>query len=345
LKKAFIHIICLLFVCCMAWNIPVNAQDNTADNMLLFQRTIGGWAKSYNGKQPVDYKKTYSDTEKAAISDEQGRNDATIDNGATNKEIRYLLKAYKGSGNKTYLDGAEKGISYLLKAQYQNGGWPQFYPDHSSYRGEITFNDNAMMNTMALMDDLANKRGDFAVVNEKLARSATKAVEKGIDCILKTQVKVNGKLTAWCAQYNDVTLEPAKARAYELPSLSGNESVAIVDFLMRRPNPSNAIKQSVNSAIAWFTAVQIKGYKVAAVKDASLPKGFDRMLQPDSNNVMWARFYDIETNDPFFCGRDGVKKKSLADIEPERRNGYAWYGTWPKALIEEKYPAWKATNG
>jgi PelA/Pel-15E family pectate lyase len=313
--------------------------------MLLFQRTVGGWSKSYNGKQPVDYKKAYGENEKAAIKDEQGRNDATIDNGATNKEIRYLLKAYSNSGNKVYLDGAEKGIDYLLKAQYKNGGWPQFYPDHSGYRGEITFNDNAMMNTMTIMDDLANKRGDFAVVNEKLAKSAAKAVEKGIDCILKTQVKVNGKLTVWCAQYNEVTLEPAKARAYELPSLSGNESVAIVDFLMRRPNPSNAIKQAVNSAIAWFTAVQIKGYKFTAVKDASLPKGYDRVLQPDSNNVMWARFYDIETNEPFFCGRDGVKKKSVAEIEAERRNGYAWYGTWPKALIEEKYPAWKATNG
>jgi PelA/Pel-15E family pectate lyase len=329
----------------MAWDMPVAAQDIVADNMLLFQRSVGGWSKSYKGKQPVDYKKAYTEAEKASIKVDQGRNDATIDNGATNKEIRYLLKAYSSSRNKAYLDGAENGIRYLLKAQYKNGGWPQFYPDHSGYRGEITFNDNAMMNTMGLMDDLANKRGDFAAVNVSLVKSAVKAVEKGIDCILKAQVKVNGKLTAWCAQHNEVTLEPAKARAYELPSLSGNESVAIVDFLMRRANPSTEIKEAVNSAIAWFNDVQIKGYKVASIKDASLPKGFDRVLQPDENNVMWARFYDIATNEPFFCGRDGVKKKSFADIEYERRNGYAWYGTWPKVLIEEKYPAWKATNG
>jgi len=198
---------------------------------------------------------------------------------------------------------------------------------------------------LQVLDDLANKRGDYAAVNDKLVKSAAEAVAKGIDCILKTQVKVNGKLTAWCAQYNEVTLEPANARAFELISLSGAESTAIVDFLMRQPNPSEAVKQAVNSAVAWFKTAEIKGYKLVTIKDASAPKGTDRVLQPDENNVMWARFYDIETNQPFFCGRDGVKKANIADIEYERRNGYSWYGDWPKKLIEEKYPAWKAANG
>ena len=36
-----------------------------------------------------------------------------------------------------------------------------------------------------------------------------------------------------------------------------------------------------------------------------------------------------------FCGRDGVKKYDIAEIEPERRNGYAWYGTWGKKVAED----------
>ena len=32
---------------------------------------------------------------------------------------------------------------------------------------------------------------------------------------------------------------------------------------------------------------------------------------------------------------------SLAEIEYERRNGYSWLGTWPEALIQREYPAWK----
>jgi hypothetical protein len=36
-----------------------------------------------------------------------------------------------------------------------------------------------------------------------------------------------------------------------------------------------------------------------------------------------------------------VKKYDIAEIEPERRNGYAWYGTWPARLPKE-HAAWKA---
>ena len=46
---------------------------------------------------------------------------------------------------------------------------------------------------------------------------------------------------------------------------------------------------------------------------------------------LWARF-TIETNRPMFSGRDGVKKYSLAEIERERRNGYAWYGNWGESV-------------
>ena len=49
--------------------------------------------------------------------------------------------------------------------------------------------------------------------------------------------------TAWCAQYDEVSLLPAKARAFELPSLSGEESVGIVRFLMDTEQPTPAIEK------------------------------------------------------------------------------------------------------
>ena len=39
--------------------------------------------------------------------------------------------------------------------------------------------------------------------------------------------------------------------------------------------------------------------------------------------------------------RDGVPKPAIAEIGYERRNGYAWYGTWPQKLLEVEYPDWK----
>ena len=38
---------------------------------------------------------------------------------------------------------------------------------------------------------------------------------------------------------------------------------------------------------------------------------------------------------------DGVKKYDIAEIESERRNGYAWYGTWGKT-VAERYTRWNA---
>ena len=35
----------------------------------------------------------------------------------------------------------------------------------------------------------------------------------------------------------------------------------------------------------------------------------------------------------------------LEEIGYERRNGYAWYGTWPAALLEKDYPAWRKQRG
>jgi PelA/Pel-15E family pectate lyase len=319
------------------------AQDMVADNMLMFQRSEGGWPKHYE-ERAIDYKRVYSEAEKAAIKDEHNRNDATIDNKATTTEIRYLLKAFKKEKNPAYLKAAEKGIKYLLDAQYKNGGWPQFYPDLSSYRHEITYNDDAMINAMNVLYDLTKRAEDFDVVDSTLIPKASKAIQKGIQCILKTQIKVKKKLTAWCAQYNENTLQPAMARKFELESISGSESVGIVRFLMKVENPTPEIKNAINSAVEWFEKSKIVGYKFVDIQDPTQPKGRDRVLVADSTSVIWARFYDIDTNEPFFSGRDSIKRKKVSEIENERRTGYAWYGTWPKELLEKEYPKWLKKN-
>ena len=339
-------IIVFLFAILMYSNAAAQASstDPVAENMLLFQRSNGGWSKHFNEKA-FEYTTTFSADEKAQIAAQKNNDDATIDNKATNKEIRYLAGAYKKTNNPAYLAAAEDGIRYLLKAQYDNGGWPQYYPDNRFYRAEITFNDNAMINTMNVLQDVALGKNNMDAVSKDLIAPSAKAISKGIGCILKTQIKANGKLTAWCQQYDQNTLQPAKARAYELPSISGAESDDIVEFLMSQPNPSQEIKDAVNAAVQWFQDVKIAGYKFEPVAAPGTPKGTDRQLVPDSTSVIWARYYEIGTNKPFFCDRDGVKKYSIQEIGYERRNGYAWFGEWPKKLLEKTYPAWVKIYG
>ena len=268
--------------------------------------------------------------------------DATIDNNATTKEIRYLVKAYKNTNDKRFLTAVEKGIKYLLNAQYSNGGWPQYYPDFSSYRSEITYNDNAMVNALNILNDVAEGVNDFDFINKSFASKCSTAVQLGVSCMLKTQIKQKNTLTGWCAQYDAKTLLPAKARAYELPSLSGQETVGIIRFLMRIKNPTEEIKDAIKSSVIWLDKVKIKGFIVEEIDAPGTAKGKDRVLKPAADNIMWARFMDLETNEPFFCGRDGVKKKTMAEVEYERRNGYAWYNTTPSKIINEEYPKWLA---
>ena len=236
-------------------------HDVAAENMLLWQRSNGGWPKDTyknfyddtkvnadekslsGGKVLIDYYKPQTEDQKKLAADTKHFKDANIDNDHTVKEIRYLLKAYKATKNRNYLKGAEDGIRYLLTAQYANGGWPMFYPDRRQYKGYITYNDNAMMNVMNLMLDITSKEANTEVVASVFINKARLAFNKGVDVTLKTQIKINGKLAAWCAQYDDKTLLPAKARSYELPSLSGEESGEIVKLLMRIKHPSSAIKQ------------------------------------------------------------------------------------------------------
>ena len=278
--------------------------------------------------------------QKATLRDDAGRNDATLDNGATTREISYLLHAFTLTSNAAYREAAARGVRYLLKMQYANGGFPQFYPDLSSYRHEITYNDDAMIHALTVLRDVAERRGDYASV-QKLRAPAQAAVARGISCILQTQYVRNGQRTAWCAQYDEKTLQPAKARAFELPSLSGSESVGIVRFLMSILNPSPEVKTAVESAVAWLQKVKIPGYAIKDVAAPQEPNGRDRVIVPEAGAVLWARFYELNTDRPIYVGRDSRVHYQLSEIEHERRTGYGYAGTWPAKLLEEEYPQWQ----
>jgi PelA/Pel-15E family pectate lyase len=94
--------------------------------------------------------------------------------------------------------------------------------------------------------------------------------------------------------------------------------------------------------VAWFEAAKITGIRQVVEKDDKSPTGKNKVVVKDADAPpMWARFYEIGTNKPIFCDRDGVAKPDLADIGYERRNGYNWLGYWPRELLEKEYPAWK----
>lgn len=309
-----------------------------AASVLLYQSPEGGWPKNVDMTAPPS-------AEFLGNTDSDHRA-PTIDNHATTTQLAYLARVLTAAGGDPALRAAfERGFDYLLAAQYDNGGWPQFFPLKKGYYTHITYNDNAMVNVLMVLRDAAQGREPFAFVDEARRTRAAAAVAKGIDCILRTQVRQEGKLTAWCAQHDERTLAPAPARKYEHPSLSGSETVGIVRFLMSVPQPTPEIVASVEGAIAWLERVKLTGVREDHPPAPDLPHKHDRVLVPAPGAPpIWARFYELGTNRPIYSGRDGVVRYDLAEVEPERRGGYAWHNDAPQKLLERDYPRWRRKN-
>lgn len=322
-------------------------QDNTSyyasaearrigDQMILWQRVTGGWPKNVDMKTPM------TDSLKAVVLAEKSRrNDSTTDNGATSQQMTFLAHLYRHTHEARYREAFLRGVEYLLEGQYPNGGWPQFWPERRGYQWHITYNDDAMVNTMRLLRDMARQQVpyDGDLTDQPLRERLQKAFDKGIECILATQIVVDGQPTVWCQQHDHETLLPAPARAYELASFCPIESVGILRLLMELPEPDERIRRSVDGAMKWLDEHRIRGIRVVKFRDAE-GKNDARVVEDENAPALWARFYDLEHQQPFFCDRDGIPRPALSQIGQERRGGYSWYGSQPAQLFT-LYEKWK----
>lgn len=318
------------------------ASDPVAENMLLLQTASGGWSKHYHEKK-VDYARTYDEAERAVLRAPDRRDDATIDNKATTSEIAYLAQAHAKTGNPAYLAGAGRGVDYLLAAQYPNGGWPQYYPDRSLYRHQITLNDDAMVRVVALLQDVAEGREGLDALTPRYGERARAAAARGLEALLRLQVVLDGTPTIWAAQYDEASLQPAKARAYELPSLAVSESVNVVRLLMKQPQPDARTVAAIEAATAWLDAHRLRDVALQRVEDPAQDTGRDVRVVASPGDSLWARFYTLDTQQPLFVDRDS-QPVAFEQMPNERRVGYAWYGSWPENLLAKELPRWRAVH-
>ena len=306
-----------------------DAARQIATNILSYQSDRGGWPKNINT------------TAKPFSGDRRKDLQPTFDNSATTDELRFLARIYDATKTDLYRQAFEKGFDYILKAQYPNGGWPQRYPPPHTYERRITFNDDAMVRLMEFLRETYSS-DVYAFLDSTRKQAARAAFDRGVACILKCQIKVAGKLTVWCAQHDERDYTPRIGRSYELPSLSGEESVGIARLLMSLDDPSPEVAEAIEGAVAWFESVKLTGIRVVREKDDKSPKGTNRVVLKDpAAPPLWARFYEIGTNRPLYVDHDGVPKYNLADIGYERRNGYSWLGDRPQRLLQQDYPAWQ----
>ena len=314
-----------------------------AENVLLYQKDIGGWQKNTNMQLVLS-----QSTKDALLATKSSSADCTIDNGAVWLELTYLSKVYAAIADSAVKaeikTGFLKGIQYLLEAQYDNGGWPQYYPVNPGYYKQITYNDDAMTHAMIILMHIYQKDGYYSIDGpDTTVANAEIAFNKGIECILKTQYLQQGLLTSWCAQHHYETLEPVMARSYELASLSGSEAGNLAEFLMSLDNPSYEIRRAIYHVVNWYDDARIKGIRIEGYVNSDGENDIRVVPDPAAPDI-WARFYTLEDNTPFFCSRDGIKRYSLAEISYERRTNYNWYSNEGHNVFDD-YNSWYSKWG
>jgi PelA/Pel-15E family pectate lyase len=294
------------------------------------QTAAGAWTKG------IDY--TRADAGSASEHHDVW-SDGTFDNDATTDEMRFLALVNAGSGGApaaaAWRDAFLRGLRYVFDCQYPNGGIPQVYPLVGGYHDAVTYNDSSMRRVLEILRDVSAGQAEFAFVPAELRQEAGRRLERGIECILATQLKGNdGRRTIWCAQHDALTLQPCAARNFEPVAAVAWESAELTTFLMSLPHPSPAVVRAVDEAVAWFRRTSVKDITWSRfTNDAQV------VVVPGAA-PMWARCYELKTDKPIFGDRDRTIHYAVSELSTERRAGYTWYGIWPAAVLEN-YNAWR----
>jgi len=337
-----------------AWYATPEAR-HVADVIVSFQTPGGGWSKNMSmagepRKRGQDYapdniSRFLGPDDFDAPRDREWNYVSTLDNNATTTEIRFLARvatATPGAAGEPYRASVIRGIHYLLNAQYPNGGWPQVWPLEGGYHDAITFNDNAVTLAATVLTDAGSGSGDYGFVPVPLAEQARDGAARALDCILATQIVVNGKHTAWAQQHDPLTRTPVSGRNFEPAALSSGESADLLVYLMSLPNPSEevrlAVHSAINSVIAWLKSTAIYGQQWTGTR----AEGRHLVATPGAGPI-WARYYSITTGQPIFGDRDKTIHDNVAELSLERRNGYQWYSSGPQHALEI-YATWARTR-
>ena len=233
-------------------------------------------------------------------------NTTTLDDNTSQAALSFLMEMDRELDFKDEAihAAAMYGLDALLAAQYPNGAWPQrfsappdaerfpvkraSYPETWSrtwekrdYRGDYTFNDNTIADTIRVMLAAAEIYGD-----DRYLQSAKRAG----DFILLAQMP--DPQPAWAQQY-DAEMHPVWARKFEPPAISGSESQGILLVLidLYRGTKDRKYLEPIPRALAYLRTC----------------------IMPDGR---LARFYELETNKPLFFTREyelTYKRDSVPD--------------------------------
>lgn len=297
------------------------------ENILHFQNPDGGWGK--RGDYTINYskkqlKKIYQAPDSHDLNGENIRVSSDFDNECTWGHIHYLAQVYRSWPDECIKESIEKGLKFIVRSQHKkSNSW-----ENKNHR-HITYNDGVMTGVLGLLLDILHNTSFQYLAGEL---DLENVYLRGIDCILKTQIKrANGKFGIWAQQHDHETLEPVWARSYEMPAYATSESVGVIKLLQRHRlhYDENAadIDTRIESAIKFLRELQLFNREWEGYYDPRKGKPFP------TGRPIWARFYDLNTERPIFANRGREIVRNIKEVKPERLHGYGWFITAAESLM------------
>jgi hypothetical protein len=289
----------------------LNGAIEAARALVWGQLASGGW-NDFIDFDPENSKNWHyrRDVENGDAITGNRRNRSTLDDNKSQSALQLLMKVDKTLGfkDKEIHHAALYGLEAFLKVQYPNGAWPQRfselpdpakfpvlkarYPDtwprefpNVSYQEYYTFNDNTISDAIKTMIEAYRTYGEERYLN---------SAKRGGDFIILAQMPE--PQPAWAQQYNH-NMEPAWARRFEPPAITGGESFGVMRTLLDLyvETGEQRFLEPVPRALAWA----------------------EKSLLPDNR---MARFYELQTNRPLYFNApphfSNLPEPAFPDLEP-----------------------------
>lgn len=273
----------------------LQAAREVEQALLWTQLASGGWPTDHDYALPVAHKRHYRRDMDAGDIERGGRGShTTLDDDKTQTAALFLLELAQlpESKNDEPLQAALKyALDALLSAQLPNGGWPQGFSEPADktapvkkptlpkewprkwpeldYTPYATLNDGNLYSLTELFVRAHEVTGEQRYMD---------ALKKLGDFHILAQCPA--PQTGWAQQYNR-EMEPAWARKFEPPCVSGHESLWAMRTLHEIWLATNDDKymSPIASGLKWL-------------ESSKLPDG------------QYARFYELHTNKPLYFVKD-----------------------------------------
>lgn len=278
--------------------VLLDAAKETAEALRQGQLESGGWDNRIEFS-PEDRRRYAYRVDQRPQLNRGLRNVSTLDDNKTQSVIRFLIQLDQelDGQDRTLRSVLRDALDSLVAVQYPNGSWPQRFeeqPDPADYpilRASIsdewpktfpgkkygayyTLNDNSICDVIETLLDAWQRLDDPRYLHAAL---------RGGDFLLLAQLPE--PQPGWAQQYNR-KMQPAWARKFEPPAITGGESQRVIQTLMTLYRRTSAADENAQRFLKPLRRA-IEYYRSSELADGRL-----------------ARFYELGSNRPLFFTKD-----------------------------------------